>query len=78
MVAGDWLAVSDETDDTMMGFYATFYVGADNEQEALQFVEELQPDAVQNLQIDEVTLVRHNSGLKGVYSAGTYILFDDE
>lgn len=78
VVEGGWSELSDSSDQLPVAFIATYDVCADNEHEALRFVAEIQPDEVKNLRIDEAKLVETLRQPKGVYSAGYYMLYDEE
>ena len=78
MVGGTWFPSPDKKSELSKGFFATFAVCADDEDEALRFVAELQTDEIKNLRIEEVELVDQVTEPKGVYSATAYMLYGDE
>jgi hypothetical protein len=60
------------------GFFASYSVCADSQEEALCFVAELQRAEVRNLRISEAELTNTVTEPKGVYSAGSYIFYSEE
>jgi hypothetical protein len=78
VVEGEWSHSPDGMDQKPTGFFASYSVCADSQEEALSFLTELQPDAVNNLRISEAKLTNTVTEPKGVYSAGSYIFYSEE
>lgn len=78
LVQGQWIDRSDHTDKNRTGFFTSYMVCADSEEEALGFVAELQPEAATNLRIEEAKLVGKVTEPKGVYSATGRVFFSEE
>jgi len=76
VVEGEWSNPS--MDQKPMGFFASYAVCADSQEEALCYVTELQPAEVRNLRISEAKLTNAVTEPKGVYSAGRYIFYSEE
>jgi tetratricopeptide (TPR) repeat protein len=78
VVEGDWSNPSDNVDEKSTGFFVSYSVCADSEEEAFRFVTELQPDEAKNLRISEAKLANRVTEPKGVYSASGYIFYPEE
>jgi tetratricopeptide (TPR) repeat protein len=78
VVEGDWCESTDHANDKLKGFFASYSVCADNEEEALSFVAELQPDQVRNLRISKADLETKTTEPKGVHSTGDHNLYPKE
>ena len=78
IVEGDWSNPSEKTDEKPTGFFASYSVCADSEEEAFSFVTELQPDEVTNLRIAEAKVANTVTEPKGVYSASGYAFYSAE
>lgn len=76
MAEGDWSVSSGGSNETPTSFFANYSVCADNEEEALGLVAELQPDEVDNLRIEETKVLGRFAKPKGVYSSSGYMLYE--
>jgi len=68
MVQGQW--------DESEGFFSTYDVVADSEEEALSFINEIEPEEIRcSLKIEEVKILRSPKQPKGIYNATSYFTY---
>jgi hypothetical protein len=61
------------------GFYISYDVVADNQDEALSFIKEFEPDAVRkSLMIKKIEIFEANPQPKGIYKTAGYSFFADK
>jgi len=78
MVHGKWFESENEQKE-LNGFFSTYDVVADDEEEALSFIKEIEPKEIRSaLKIEEVKILRSPKQPKGIYKTSGYCLYSDE